>query len=124
MTNRISSAEQAIEALMKLKSRSVPVRVRFSWLYASFSFEGYVTELDNLTLRIEGTGVGGVAAPELVLGTLAASSFAGETGEDDSGAFVRLLITRPASSDKEIDLYRFLIEGEWQPEALQRPRPN
>lgn len=109
---------------MKLKSRSVPVRVRFSWLYASFSFEGYVTELDNLTLRIEGTGVGGVAAPELVLGALAASSFDGETGEDDSGAFVRLLITRPASSDKEIDLYRFLIEGEWQPEALQRPRPN
>lgn len=97
---------------MKLKSKSVLVRVEFQFLYASFSFEGYIADLDNLTLRIKGSALDETGAPTLVLGALAASAFSGELREEHEEISLRLIISRPSPEGKP-DAFRFLIEAEW-----------
>jgi hypothetical protein len=53
MTNKISSAQDAISALMKLKQKSVPVRVNISFPHTIFSFEGEVIGADLEVVQVE-----------------------------------------------------------------------
>jgi hypothetical protein len=109
---------------MKLKSKSVLVRVEFQFLYASFSFEGYIADLDWMTLRIKGIALDEMGAPELVLSALSQSTFSGELREEDERIALTLLISRPSPEGKP-DAFRFFIEGEWIDEDKNsHPRIN
>jgi hypothetical protein len=128
LTNKISSADLAIEALMKLRSKSVPVRVAFACPYTEFSFEGYIEEVGGFALKVRGKPNDAVEEreqrlPELVISFLRESSFDGDLEEDDFRLRLRLLITRPISVGG-VDLYRFFIEGKWQLNPPKHSRPN
>lgn len=108
---------QANEALMKLKSKGAILRVDFAVMYASFSFEGYITDLDDSTLTIDAPQFRQRPA-SLTLSALQISTFDGDFREDEFGMFLSLMITRPIGPTSE-DLYRFHVVGEWSPDGVK-----
>ena len=124
MTNVISSAVEAISALIKLQSKSALVRVEFAVFFVSFSFEGYISQVDSMTLSIEGIEDAARFAPRLIVMMFGVSTFLGEIEQDDAHLRVSLSVTRPAEVGKP-ELQRLTIVGEWfDKELLSRSRIN
>lgn len=114
MTKRISSAEDAISALKKFKSRSAVIRVGFSFANGGLGFEGRVLAIDDSILQITGAAkTRDFTAPLLTLGPLEKFTFSGELIEKDSAFSLLLLIKRQASEEIHVHL-----SGEW-PVTLQ-----
>lgn len=107
---------RANEALMKLKSKGALLRVDFAVTFASFSFEGYIADLDDSTVVIEAPHLGQESPPTFTLSALQISTFDGDFREDESGMFLTLMVTRPIAHSSE-DLFRFHIVGDWSPKG-------
>jgi hypothetical protein len=122
LTNKISSAVEANEALMKLKSKGATLCVDFVVIYASFSFEGYITDLDDSTLTIDAPQFQQRPA-SLTLSALQISIFDGDFREDEFGMFLNLMITRPIGPTSD-ELYCFHVVGEWSPEGVKGSHIN
>jgi hypothetical protein len=90
-------------------------------LFATFSFEGYITDFDGSTLTVEAPHVGQNNPPTLTLSAFEISTFDGDFREDESGMFLTLMITRPIGPSSE-DLYRFHLVGEWSPTGMKARR--
>lgn len=112
MTNKISSAEQAKEALIKLKSKGALLSVDFTMLFTSFSFEGYITDFDGSTLMLAASSLGKENPPTLTLAAWEISNFDGDFREDESEMFLRLMVTRPIGNGSG-DFFRFHLRGYW-----------
>ena len=99
---------QAKEALIKLRSRGAAVRVEFAVLFATFSFEGYITDDFNgdSVLTLAAPKFGKETPPTLVLAGFEMSNFDGDFREDEDGVFLVLDITRPIG-DGSANIYRF-----------------
>jgi hypothetical protein len=118
MTNKISSAEEAISALTKLQSRSVPVRVNFGFPNGGVSFGGKVARIDESRLLVTGLGrERDFDAPYLTLGPLKNFTFSGEMIEGHSFLTLTLAIMRRGQEDN-IEAFRIHISAEW-PVAFQ-----
>jgi hypothetical protein len=113
---------EANEALMKLKSKGATLCVEFAVVYASFSFEGYITDLDDSTLTIDAPQFQQRPA-SLTLSALQISTFDGDFREDEFGMFLSLMITRPIGPTSD-ELYRFHVVGEWSPEGAKSSHIN
>jgi hypothetical protein len=101
---------------MKLQSRGALLRVDFSVSFASFSFEGYISEVDDSALVIEGRGDRN--SPSLTLSGLLVSAFDGDFREDDPASesgelYLSLAITRPVAPNFSNDVFIFHISGGW-----------
>lgn len=79
LTTKISSAEQAMDVLRRLRSNLIPVRVRFGCPSSCLFFDGYLAELCPL-LEIDST------SGQLIFGGLLECEFGGELHEDDDGS--------------------------------------
>jgi hypothetical protein len=115
MTNNISSADEAMLALMKVKAKSIPVRVNIAFPSAAFSFEGLVTAVDPSGLQIWGVG------PRPALFRIAPLSAFSFFGEFDEGTFIIslvLAITRHGLPIEDQQSAHFHLYAEWP------PRPN
>jgi hypothetical protein len=108
MANKISSAEQARDAVMRLVSKEGSrVLVEVSAMYLSFSVEGRISEFDGNILRVTGEGLGCVP-PEISIAGLLVCAFDGDFREDDSEIFLVLTITR------RFDELKIHIQATWR----------
>lgn len=119
MTNKISSAEQAIEALIKLKTRDASVRVEFGAWCVNFSLDGHIADVDSDILEVRAQLESGGAPVCFTLSGLRVSRFEGDFREDETGMFLWLDITRP-QIDRPDDAIRVHITGSWSTEP---PKP-
>jgi hypothetical protein len=118
MTNKISSADEAISALTRLQSRSIPVRVNFSFPNGGVSFGGRVVRIDESLLLITGFGrEREFDAPHLTLGPLKNFAFLGEIIEGHSVLALTLAIMR-RGQENNVEAFRIHITAEW-PVAFQ-----
>jgi hypothetical protein len=97
----ISSAEQAMDALLKAREMSARVRAEYAALSTSFSLEGRVLDATLLDVEIEGTDA------NLRLSPLDECRFSGEL----TGNGLELLITLRGADIGE--RWRCKIEGSW-----------
>jgi hypothetical protein len=100
MTNKISSADEAIPVLMKLKAKSLSVRVNLSMSNVGLSFEGVVTNVDPSGLMIVGVDPKIGRAPLLRLAPLSTFAFLGEWDETDLGISLNLMVMRADLLDR------------------------
>ena len=119
MTNRISSAEQATDALMRVRSKSARVHVRFACQRASFTFSGFIGQVGKASLEILGHSTIDdnaeelLEAPKLVLSLLGAI-FLGEISESNDRLSLDLAISRKGGVERDGVLYRADIISEWK----------
>jgi hypothetical protein len=121
LTNKISSADEAMDALMKFKSKGASVRVDFTLQFVSLSFEGYLGELDESALEVFVAPHFEQTPSSLRLAALQLARFDGDFREDESSMFLSLMITRPAM-DQLNDFYRFHIRADWRADGSKAPR--
>jgi len=123
LTNKISSAVEAIAALMKLRSRDASVHVDFAAMYLGFSFDGHISDLDDGTLTVTAVLESGDAPVSFTMAGLQASRFDGDFREDETGIFLLLDITRPRI-DPSSDAIRIHIRGSWDVKPPTPARVN
>jgi hypothetical protein len=114
---------QAIEALMKLKSKGVLFRVEATAPLLHFDFEGYITELDDTILLMTAPQLGQETGFTLTLSGLQVWRFDGDFREDDSSMFLALDIARP-TEHASIDMYRVHVVGSWNPDDIKPSHVN
>jgi hypothetical protein len=100
--NKISSAEQAMDALMKAKSKSFPVYVEFYCFGVNLSLEGQIHEISESTFRITGKEF----TEQFMFADLSSCLVEGEIEDTWERFYLELSITRRIS-DKV--LQRLLI---------------
>jgi hypothetical protein len=115
MTNKISSAVDAIPALMVLKAKSVPVRVNVSFPNTALSFEGKVIGIDETSLQISGVTHGrDFSAPLFRISPLSKFAFRGEWRLGEHAVSLALLIGRVETMD-DPHAFKIHISAEWPP---------
>ena len=116
--NKISSAEQAISALMKLKARSIPIRVNLSFPHTVFSFTGLITSIDKEGLEIvypqQSELKWDFAAPRFHIAPLSKFGFGGQLDEGESAISLTLSIVRLDQPDDPRPV-RIHLHSEWPP---------
>ena len=90
------------------------MRVEFAVLFATFSFDGYITDDFNgdAVLTLAGPQFGKENPPTLALAGFEISNFDGDFREDEYGMFLALDITRPIGNGST-NLYRFHLVSTW-----------
>jgi hypothetical protein len=107
MTNMISSAEQARDALLKAREMSARVGVDFTTASASFSLEGRVFDATLMSVELEGDD-----KSTLRLSPMIECVFEGGTRMVGGAVLLELVITfRGADLG---NLWRCVIESEWK----------
>jgi len=98
---------------MKLKARSVPVRVNISFPCTGFSFEGLVSVADEFGIQI--WGIGADHSPSAGWFRIAPLSFFGFTGELNEGesAISFHLCAFKKGAFNNLDIPRIELRAEW-----------
>jgi hypothetical protein len=124
VNRKISSAADAISALVKLKARSVPVRVNVSFPCTGLAFEGLLSAVDES--RIELWGIGAEHNPSAGWFRIAPLSFFDFMGQLDEGenAISFHLTAFKKGTFENLDLPRITLNAEWPTIAEYPSAPN